>query len=781
MNTTDILDSYGALHQVITVPTRKAAALEIIMTDLHTQYHAPTTIPPLQVDEGKIGQDSDHNIVVFAPRNNVKYRKCLNKKMIKTRPLPESNIQKYENELARHPWEEIFEGKSVNQKVELFHDFIRGNLDKYFPEKCTKLSNFDKKWMSPELKQLHRSMQREFFKHRKSLKYKEIKSKYKKLKKKSIRSFYTNFVSELKVTDPGRWYSMAKKIGAVKESNDGEIRIESLSNLTNKECAEKIAQHFSEISNEYQPIDYSQLPCYLPAPPPPQVEEYDVYNRINRIRKTKSTLPIDIPDKLRNECAVFLAAPLTLIINSSLSESVYPALWKREWVTPAPKVSNPQNISDMRKISCTSDYSKLYEGYLKEWIMKDISENIDPGQYGGQAGMGTEHMLVCYIDRILKLLDSHPDKSAVIATSLDWASAFDRQDPTLAIKKFIKLGIRPSLIPLLASYLTDRKMQVKFNDEVSELLTLIGGGPQGTLLGGLEYLVQSNDNADNVEPRNRFKYIDDLSVLQLILLSGILTEYNFNQHVASDIGVNQKYLSSELYQTQKALDQITSWTQDNLMKLNEAKCHYMIFTRSKTDFTTRLKVNEQKIDRKSICKLLGVWISEDLSWSQNCQQICKKAYSRLSMLTKLKYAGVSVEDLLNIYILFIRSVAEYCSVLYHSSLTQNEARKLEMIQKTCLQVILGDMYINYTAALEMCGLQSLADRRQQRCLNFALKCVKHTKMGKLFPLNPESSEHNLRQREVFKVNFAHSSRYKNSTIPYCQRLLNNYYRTEDLK
>ena len=88
-------------------------------------------------------------------------------------------------------------------------------------------------------------------------------------------------------------------------------------------------------------------------------------------------------------------------------------------------------------------------------------------------------------------------------------------------------------------------MQVKFNDEVSEFLTLIGGGPQGTLLGGLEYLVQSNDNADNVELRNRFKYIDDLSVLQLILLSGILTEYNFNQHVASDIGINWKFLPSE--------------------------------------------------------------------------------------------------------------------------------------------------------------------------------------------------------------------------------------------
>ena len=112
--------------------------------------------------------------------------------------------------------------------------------------------------------------------------------------------------------------------------------------------------------------------------------------------------------------------------------------------------------------------------------------------------MGTEHMIVCYIDRILQLLDTHTDKAAVIATSLDWASAFDRQDPTLAILKFIKMGVRPSLIPLLASYLTNRKMRVKFKNEMSELFTLIGGGPQGTLLGGIEYLVQSNDNANFV-------------------------------------------------------------------------------------------------------------------------------------------------------------------------------------------------------------------------------------------------------------------------------------------
>ena len=53
---------------------------------------------------------------------------------------------------------------------------------------------------------------------------------------------------------------------------------------------------------------------------------------------------------------------------------------------------------------------------------------------------------------------------------------------------------------------------------------LPGGGPQGTFIGLIEYLVQSNDNAKCVEPDMRFKYMDDLTVLELVLLTTLLTE-----------------------------------------------------------------------------------------------------------------------------------------------------------------------------------------------------------------------------------------------------------------
>ena len=159
---------------------------------------------------------------------------------------------------------------------------------------------------------------------------------------------------------------MAKKIGAVNKMSEGGIQVESLSEYNNLECAQKIAEHFSAISNEYSPVDNTQLPCYLPALPPPVIEEYDVYMKIIRLKKTKTALPVDIPAKLLKECAPFLAAPLTDIYNHSLSLDQYPTKWKFEWVTPAPKVSEPQTMSDLRKIACTSDYSKIFEGFLKD-------------------------------------------------------------------------------------------------------------------------------------------------------------------------------------------------------------------------------------------------------------------------------------------------------------------------------------------------------------------------------------------------------------------------------
>ena len=151
----------------------------------------------------------------------------------------------------------------------------------------------------------------------------------------------------------------------------------------------------------------------MPAQKAPQVQEYEVYCKLRKLNNTKSTYDIDIPNKLRNEFAVELTTPLTDIINTSLNEQLYPTLWKKETVTPAPKVTHPKTVRDLRKISSTSDFSKVMEGFLKDWIVSDVFGKIDSGQFGGQTGKGTEHMMVMLVDRILKLLDSTDDPSLI--------------------------------------------------------------------------------------------------------------------------------------------------------------------------------------------------------------------------------------------------------------------------------------------------------------------------------------------------------------------------------
>ena len=302
----------------------------------------------------------------------------------------------------------------------------------------------------------------------------------------------------------------------------------------------------------------------------------------------------------------------------------------------------------------------------------------------------------------------------------------------------------------------------------------MGGSPQGSWMGQMAYIAASDDAARGLEDQDKYKYCDDLTILELIALGGMLSDYNFREHVASDIAVDELYINPENLQTQENLYELQNWTNLNLMKLNEKKTNYILFNRVRTPFSTRLTINGQWLERKQSIKLLGVWLQEDGGWGKNTQELCRKAYLRLGMLTKLRYAGVPTEDLITIYKLHIRSCLEYNAVSFHSSLTSQQAAALERCQSVCLKVILQDNFVSYEAAMEMAGLKSLAERRIKRCLDFSKKCLKHPINKRMFPLNPNlGNQQIIRAREKYLVNFAYTNTYKNSTIPSCQRLLNS--------
>ena len=154
----------------------------------------------------------------------------------------------------------------IDEKVSNFHHVLTSKLDEHFPEKTIKISSLDKKWMVPKLKVFHRKHQREYFRNRRSTKWHQMKVRFKREKRKAIKTFYSIFVSELKTTYPGKWYKMAKRIGAVDQMNGGDVSVESLQHLDNQQCAREIAKK----TMQQFPVNFCRSICtnylviYLP-------------------------------------------------------------------------------------------------------------------------------------------------------------------------------------------------------------------------------------------------------------------------------------------------------------------------------------------------------------------------------------------------------------------------------------------------------------------------------------------------------------------------------------
>ena len=321
-------------------------------------------------------------------------------------------------------------------------------------------------------------------------------------------------------------------------------------------------------------------------------------------------------------------------------------------------------------------------------------------------------------------------------------------------------------------------MQVKWHGIISEKRSLPGGGPQGCSMGILEYLSMSSDSCDFSDPSDRYKWVDDLSLLEIVNLVTIgLSSYNFHNHVASDVGIDQYFIDPVNLKSQSYLNQIAIWTENKKMLLNEEKTKIMIFnTTDNNQFTTRLTINNHLLDIINETELLGVLISSDLTWRKNTKQLVQRAYRRIILLHKLFEFAVPALDLVTIYVFFIRSILEQSCVVWHSAITQEEENNLERVQKTCLKIILKDNYISYEETLTRTNLDTLSNRRQKLCLNFALKSTKHEKNKKMFPLSlsSHSMSTNMRHREKYVVQYARTDRLGKSAIPYLQRLLNQH-------
>ena len=430
-------------------------------------YHNPTIIPPVPVDVPGQGVPSDHSGVQALPITSANSQRTAEVRKVKVRPLPESLITKFGDIMVSHDWSFIKQAASPTAMVQLFESETQMMIENNFPEKTVTISSYDKPYITEELKLLRRQRQRAYRLGGRSVKYLQLKSKFDQKLKVEAEKYRQKILTEVSEGKRNNAYKALRKLesGDFGKSANFTLPSHAEENLSPLESAEKLADYFSQISQEFEPICRDKFPPWIKAkliagksdPTKPVLEEYMVYEKLKKAKKTNSIVPGDLPVKLVKEFTPELAVPITTIYNKITEVAEYPRQWVTEYQLAIPKTNPPLSEDETRNIASTAFFSKQYESFIGDWIFPFIEPFIDPGQCGGLKGSSITHYLV----RLLHFVHSYLDLKqahAVLLVLVDLEKAFNRVSHQLVIEDLADMHVPGWLLLILISYLTERSM-----------------------------------------------------------------------------------------------------------------------------------------------------------------------------------------------------------------------------------------------------------------------------------------------------------------------------------
>lgn len=92
-----------------------------------------------------------------------------------------------------------------------------------------------------------------------------------------------------------------------------------------------------------------------------------------------------------------------------------------------------------------------------------------------------------------KISKASSNKEYSVAIFCDLQKAFDCVDHSILLKKMEKMGVRGVELLWFKNYLSNRLQFVSNAECMSDLLTILRGVPQGSILGPLLFLIYIND------------------------------------------------------------------------------------------------------------------------------------------------------------------------------------------------------------------------------------------------------------------------------------------------
>ena len=704
----EYMEPFG-LNQLVSEATRVTSISETLID--HIYSNCPENVTSINVP--KIGL-SDHFPIFFTRKMHVKPSKGKHYS-ISYRSFKNFDESKFLNDLEDIPWDIIRIFDDTNDILTAWSDLFLQVVDANVPIKQHRVKRKNQpQWITPDIldgmktRDRHKSLGNE-------IEYRYWRNKVTTMIREAKQEKYQTYI-EANKGKPGSIYKLFQEVGAGKgnQRQSGIASVNTDENASTEDPTE-IANAFndffinvaSKIKEPAEPSNHDKLEDFCKSKISdnttfviPNVEKDKVLKYLLNVDVSKATGTDNIGARLLKLAAPCIANDITFICNNSINSSCFPDKWKEAKVSPLHKSGPLEEINNYRPISVLPVLSKVLERHVSDSLTAYLNENdlLHKTQSGFRSHHSCETALNFMTDSWLNAID----KGEMIGVVLvDFRKAFDLVDHNILLNKLKLYGIKEETLHWFKSYLSQRQQQVSISNSQSSFRPISCGVPQGSILGPLLFLL----------------FINDLP----LYTSNVSTDMYADDTTLYDVQTSQEAIERNL---QIALNELHSWCKNNCMVLNAAKTKVMLITtKQKRNVLKKdgidLKYNDDPLQTITKDKILGVFVDNNLSWSEHVKHISKKIASNVWLLSKIKMY-LSQEHRIQFYKSYIQPHIDYCNIIWGNTSETNKIKIFRM-QKRAVRVILDYNVENTTEAMKSLRIQSIYDRLFLRKAKFMFK------------------------------------------------------------